>query len=1198
MSQSWSTATVDYLLRWTACPRCNAALDDTVCRRCGADLGGDLARELAAVSHTAADAVRARQAVIDRLPTRAVARPAVVKAPTTVLSPVPAARPAQQRASSQISVQSVLAVAGAGLFAIAAIVFTFLNPDLTDFTTRSLIVGGVTLVFLGGAWLLARTGLRFSAETVAALGTVFVGLDVWAFATGAIPEANPWLLGGIATAVVSAALVGIAWLTRLRTWLWLGFVGLALSPAFVGYAFDGVWWSILGHLEVAVFAFLLHPLARSVSARFTSALSTERSTATILQLVATMLAFTQAFFIELPDAPARALGSAAIIAALALLSGFSARHQIRTVWSAAAGVLAVVAVVPLPSINPTTADSWIAGSLPVVTAIVVAALALGAALMPLRAGSTVHRPALLLGGWAVALVAALPVAGIAAREFAIPLIGVEPDMGVAAMLGLGAATACTAILAWSARELSAPLSRRALVTALWLGSVTVISVAAWSGFAHVTQVVISVVVALAAVVVVSRVQSWPLSRRAPLFVLPHALLLFATAVVWVEPWLSVVGGAAIAASVFAIARVAVRPTRPVYTAVGYAYALVVVAVGLVHTDLESIAVLCLTAAVGSATALVITLLKRVPANHWYAVLAVTVVPFGIGILSVLIEIRGWAALSTAVMFALALTLVLTRRPGLGRLLRSAAAALLVPTLAVVVVCLGGWLLAISASPVTLPIIAVIVAVILPLTTRIGRALEKHGLSALDARDARVWIEISSLVTAAIAVLLALVRTAAGLPTSFQVLVIIAIGALAARIMIRRRYAGYVAFAGFTGALWCLLAMADVTVLEPYTLPPALAAAVIGVIAALRTVGGRITYALGLAFAIAPSLLLIVTAGRYSDAPAPPRTVALLVAALLLLLLGAWMQRRPGHGRTARLVALTLPTLLLAGVASAAGAAQGVRLGWGLDAVVEPAILPALGLSALGAALAAAVAVVASRDIRSRWLLAPALLMLAAGPIAAVRVDTTTVTVLWLLMVALLGLMIVTVVRARTRDVALPPVWFTFTIAWLVAVTGWSTREFLRVEAFSLVLGVALLAAGILAMRTSRPVTPNLTSWPNGFTGSWRLLTPGIVVTLLPSVLATGTDPQTWRAVLVIALALTAILVGSLRKLAAPFIIGLIALPVENAVVFAVQIGRGIEASTWWITLATAGAVLLIIAVTSERRSSAERGVAARLRDLT
>ena len=63
------------------------------------------------------------------------------------------------------------------------------------------------------------------------------------------------------------------------------------------------------------------------------------------------------------------------------------------------------------------------------------------------------------------------------------------------------------------------------------------------------------------------------------------------------------------------------------------------------------------------------------------------------------------------------------------------------------------------------------------------------------------------------------------------------------------------------------------------------------------------------------------------------------------------------------------------------------------------------------------------------------------------------------------------------------------------------------------------------------------------------------------------------------------------------LLGLIVLPIENVIVFSVQLGRGIEAMPWWITLAVVGAVLLIIAVTSERRAGEGRGVVARVRDM-
>jgi len=268
-------------------------------------------------------------------------------------------------------------------------------------------------------------------------------------------------------------------------------------------------------------------------------------------------------------------------------------------------------------------------------------------------------------------------------------------------------------------------------------------------------------------------------------------------------------------------------------------------------------------------------------------------------------------------------------------------------------------------------------------------------------------------------------------------------------------------------------------------------------------------------------------------------------------------------------------------------------------------------------LAAAAAVLLLRRARaaagetafvpSRRLFSVPLVLLAVGPMSAINESPFAIGTLWALMAALLALMLLTVQRVRTRSVALPPVWFLFALAWCVGVASWSERD-LRVEFFSLPLGLALLAAGIIAMRhvaathASDPLglqtKGGWTSWPLGFTGSWPLLSPGILVTFSASVASTGTDPQTWRAILVIALALVAILLGNLLKLAAPFIIGIIVLPVENIVVFVVQIGQSIGAAPWWITLSTAGAVLLVLAVTSERRVAGQSGGAAsRLRDL-
>ena len=278
--------------------------------------------------------------------------------------------------------------------------------------------------------------------------------------------------------------------------------------------------------------------------------------------------------------------------------------------------------------------------------------------------------------------------------------------------------------------------------------------------------------------------------------------------------------------------------RFIHVGVGYAYGLVIFATAIDRIDdLPNIALLCLTSALGSVGAIVATLVRRVPASSWYAVLIVTTVPFVVGVISVISPDRdAWRALSTGAMFLLALTLLLTRRPGLNRVLRAFAAGLLVPTLAVVVVTLASALLDDSGSPVALPVIAAIVAIVLPSGALIRAGLARNGLPERDASLARLFIEGSALLTGAIAVALALVLPAAGRGTAFLVLVILGLGAAAMSLWGQRRYGWWVAFASFTGALWCVWSLAGVTVIEPYLLPPAISAAIIGAIVTAR--GGR------------------------------------------------------------------------------------------------------------------------------------------------------------------------------------------------------------------------------------------------------------------------------------------------------------------------------------------------------------------------
>src|SRR4051794_18967788 len=128
---AWGEAIARRLVDSDTCPLCESrALDGGCCARCGADLRGPIGMELWNASAAAAHALRTRGALLGAVPrplTRPPAPPEAQAAATPAVQPPPTV---QAPPRSSATVQSVLAIAGAGLFAIAALIFTFLNPDL------------------------------------------------------------------------------------------------------------------------------------------------------------------------------------------------------------------------------------------------------------------------------------------------------------------------------------------------------------------------------------------------------------------------------------------------------------------------------------------------------------------------------------------------------------------------------------------------------------------------------------------------------------------------------------------------------------------------------------------------------------------------------------------------------------------------------------------------------------------------------------------------------------------------------------------------------------------------------------------------------------------------------------------------------------------------------------------------------------
>lgn len=1241
-------------------------------------------------------------------------------APVPVPVPVPVPGPAGPRAGGvgpsavparSVGLQPVLAGAGAGLLAVAAVVFVFFT-FADDLALRALVTGVVTALTVGAAVLLRSRGLRSSAEAVAALAVVLALVDVelalsaWALDPVGAAAARATLL-----AVVLVGLGVVGERARVRAWVTGAVVLGPLVPLVGAPAAQASWGWAVALLVTACLTAVAGPVAAAAGARVGGTLGAERGFLGVVRTVAVLLAVLVGLTVPAPPGLPGGAGAALVALGAALVATLLRVTTGERRWYAVGGAAAVLAGALLgtgdgvgfvglaPALG---ALAWVvvlvltgrrvsAGVLRVPVPPIGRSDALlgGAVVVLVMAG-----PALALAGLRAAEVLVTPTAGTSAVRDAAPLgvgvlsaglagegtapgtvgatlldgtlvglLSVLVVLLVAARLPLRTSRTAPPLLGGTPRLGTAPLVVTGRALAPWAALALVLTLALDPRLAGVSSLVLLAL--LAAVLLVATARPAPAApspgavvravRRGlgralrpvgrlvpgPRTAVRHGLLpvgrserraAHAAAVAgtvlalvllvagsWVARPTATAGAVVVGLLLLAARAAAPRSLHAPLVGVAYGYALLVLGVTLGWSGAGTVVVLCGVSGVASLAALAVTLAPRVDRHSWWAVLGVTAVPFGLGVLTVVDERSTWSVAACLAMLALEIVLVGSRRPGSVTALRVLAAALVLPTAAVAVVSAGALVLPGSGSPVVLPVVAVLVAAALagarPLAAR------------LDLGAGRVAVEASAAVTGAIAVGLAYGRPAAGPTIAVAVLLLLAVGAgLAARDRDRRGEWWLAAVLG-TAALWTALAAAEVGLVEAYTAPPALAAVVVGALLARRARRGWELAGAGLVLLVVPSVLVLGAAPGAGDVRA-----SLLVVAGAVAVAGAVLLRQ---GTTAGGVASAATTrsawrragaLRLAGaavLAAVAGTVESLHVahvpGGGALFVLGFAWAVAAGGVALGAGLVGARAASGRGAAAARrWAIAPAFGLVVVGAVANVRPVWGVIAAVWLVEVALLAVLVVGVRRAVRGRLDLPPAWFLWLLALVAAIGAWSPRE-LRVEVFSLPLGAGLLVAGYLALaagtagtasaaaggpsglpaaRAARPLGGwPVGGWPVGVVGSWRTLAPGLLALVGPSVLATYTDARTWRAMLVVVLALAAVLVGTRKHLAAPFLLGVAVLPVEILVVFVSQLGTRISAGPWMLTLAAAGGLLLIIATYYERRIAAYDGAAAYVRDL-
>ncbi|PWW23771.1 hypothetical protein JD79_02947 [Geodermatophilus normandii] len=382
--------------------------------------------------------------------------------------------------------------------------------------------------------------------------------------------------------------------------------------------------------------------------------------------------------------------------------------------------------------------------------------------------------------------------------------------------------------------------------------------------------------------------------------------------------------------------------------------------------------------------------------------------------------------------------------------------------------------------------------------------------------------------------------------------------------------------GATAVLAAAAAGAAVLLREP-RLAPRLpegrtAAAVVAGVAGLALAGSLTGLGVTGTVAAAGLGLVLLTAAAAPRVAGPALCAVLAVGAALAGAGGTVLDLTGREGPLALLVgAAAVPAVLAAAlrpaVRPAATAAAVCAPGLAVLVALEGRLLdpaPAALLLALTGAAAFAVAALRAGTPEEVAAAVPGTLAgLVAGGVAADAAAWGQVAVDLAVVGAAAGCYALT---ARRRPVAVLAVADLVLAGW-VAAAGADIRT---PEVYTLPAAAGLLLLAVPALRAGA--------------ASWAAEGPGLAVALLPSALVVVVEPTAARLVVVVAAAAALTVAGTLTHRQAPFVVGAAALLV-------VVLGRLAPYAPLvprWVTLATAGLLLLVVGATYERRRQQAR----------
>jgi len=670
--------------------------------------------------------------------------------------------------------------------------------------------------------------------------------------------------------------------------------------------------------------------------------------------------------------------------------------------------------------------------------------------------------------------------------------------------------------------------------------------------------------------------------RPGLWVAGLGLVAFAAQLSWWSHPAALVTGVAVVALMAAWTSSARPSARPWLVACGYGYALVVAAAALAWYppgwDPGWPATFGALAVVSAVVAVVVGRAHQLVGHTvYFTVLGVGAVPWGLAVATMFAQRTWWAAAACAAVLGVEAAVLSSRRRPQPVLVRLVATVGLVPTAAAVAVNVGPQLTSQSGAPAVLVVVALLAGVGALAAGPWARRLVAGQMDRLLASRIRAALELSALGTVLVAELLALVRESAGGVVSLRVCAVAGLAASYLATRPDRRHVWWVAWLAWSGLLWSALAMAGVGLVEAYTAPPTLVAAVIGFwfmprARALVHLGGVATLV-----TLVPTLAL--TLGGHGVLV---RTVVLAGAGLFLGVVAVLVRntaRATVLGYTAGGIAaagagpfvLATHTLGVARHHTLAGSDpwfDGTVSAWTPSAQFFAVLWCALVAAAF---MALAGVVLGWTSQVGRWRLAGALVVVATGTLLATcalpHATLVPLVVAWLVGAVLVAGGAAGLRRART----VPPAWVWWPAAYLTFVVPWVTGAAV-VEWYALPFGAAMVASGwVVVQRTPRRAT--------------AVLAPAAVAVLGPSTATLLADPATWRAIMLVLLALAFMLAGARKMWKALLALGIADMGLVVVVVFATA---GVSPTPWFITLLATGGLLLTLGVYVESRRTATR----------